>query len=264
MVVGKVIVVGGSVGGLFAGLLLQRAGWDVTLYERSASGLAGKGAGLVPQQEVGSILEEIGRLDVLRSGVVARERIFLDRNGNVLQTVQTPQSQISWDLLFEAFRSQFSDTQYKQGYRVLEVSADESSATVRFEDGTSDSADLVVGADGIGSVIRQAVDPGSAPRYAGYAAFRGLAPESSIPAPSSDVLFNRFTFYNAHRTQVLGYLVAGADGSIDPGHRRYNWVWYRPLTLEQLHYALTSDLGGAPRLLSASGRPLSRNTSRTC
>jgi 2-polyprenyl-6-methoxyphenol hydroxylase-like FAD-dependent oxidoreductase len=45
--IGKVIVVGGSVGGLFVAVLLHRAGWQVTLYERSVIGLAGKGAGLV-------------------------------------------------------------------------------------------------------------------------------------------------------------------------------------------------------------------------
>jgi 2-polyprenyl-6-methoxyphenol hydroxylase-like FAD-dependent oxidoreductase len=58
---GKVIVVGGSVGGLFAAALLQRAGWQIALYERSVLGLGGKGAGLVAQPDVSRILNEIGR-----------------------------------------------------------------------------------------------------------------------------------------------------------------------------------------------------------
>jgi 2-polyprenyl-6-methoxyphenol hydroxylase-like FAD-dependent oxidoreductase len=49
---GKAIVVGGSVGGLFAAVLLHRAGWQVSLYERSTMGLGGKGAGLVAQPDV--------------------------------------------------------------------------------------------------------------------------------------------------------------------------------------------------------------------
>ena len=53
------IIVGGSVGGLFAGVLLRRAGWHVNIYERSTSGLEGKGAGLVPQSDVEQILVEI-------------------------------------------------------------------------------------------------------------------------------------------------------------------------------------------------------------
>jgi 2-polyprenyl-6-methoxyphenol hydroxylase-like FAD-dependent oxidoreductase len=238
---GKVIIVGGSVGGLFAGALLHRAGWKVTLYERSAIGLAGKGAGLVPQLEVSQILAEIGREDVLRSGVVARERIFLDRQGNIVHTVRTPQSQMSWDLLFEAFQSELPGECYRRGMRAVSARQDEHSATVMLEDETTDTGDLILGADGIGSIIRDVVAPGSEPRYAGYVAFRGLAPETLMPLESADTLLGRFTFYNAHRTQMLGYLVAGADGSIEPGHRRYNWVWYRVLSEEQLARALTSD-----------------------
>jgi 2-polyprenyl-6-methoxyphenol hydroxylase-like FAD-dependent oxidoreductase len=240
---GKVIIVGGSVGGMFAGVLLERDGWDVAMYERSFGGLAGKGAGLVPQSEVGAVLGEIGRRDVLDSGVVARERIFLDRNGDVVQTIRTAQSQISWDLLFSAFRSCVSDARYKRGRAIARVSTGNDRATVNFDDGTSDSSDLVIGADGIGSVVREAVAPGTSPQYAGYAAFRGLAPESYLPVASAPLLSERFTFYNGHRTQFLGYLVAGADGSTLPGARRYNWVWYRPMSQTQLDAALTSDAG---------------------
>ena len=49
MQAGEAIIVGGSVGGLFIGTLLQRQGWKVEIYERSSSDLAGKGAGFVPQ-----------------------------------------------------------------------------------------------------------------------------------------------------------------------------------------------------------------------
>ena len=57
-------------------------------------------------------------------------------------------------------------------------------------------------------------------------------------------LFEHFTtFFDDPGSQFLGYLVAGADGSSERGQRRFNWVWYRQLTAEQLAAALTSDAG---------------------
>jgi 2-polyprenyl-6-methoxyphenol hydroxylase-like FAD-dependent oxidoreductase len=112
---------------------------------------------------------------------------------------------------------------------------------VHFDDGSADWADLIIGADGVGSMIRSSVAPDTAPRYAGYAAFRGLAPESRVLAEDRSLLFDRFTFFNSHRSQFLGYLVAGAGGSTQTGSRRYNWVWYRPLTDVELTRVLTSD-----------------------
>jgi 2-polyprenyl-6-methoxyphenol hydroxylase-like FAD-dependent oxidoreductase len=240
---GKAIVVGGSVGGLFAAVLLHRAGWQVSVYERSAMGLAGKGAGLVAQPDVERILAEIGREDVLDSGVLARERIFLDRHGNIVQTIRTPQSQISWDLLFEAFRAEFPEDSYRRDASVMSATAVGETATISFADGTTETADLVVGADGIGSRMRGIVCPNSLPRYAGYVAFRGLSPETHLPPADAETLRDRFTFYNAHRTQMLGYLVAGSDGSIEPDRRRYNWVWYRVISDAALASVLRSDAG---------------------
>ncbi|MGA8571880.1 MAG: FAD-dependent monooxygenase [Desulfobaccales bacterium] len=256
---GKAIVVGGSVGGLFIGVLLQREGWSVDIYERSSSGLEGKGAGLVPQQEVAEILGEIDRGDVIRTGVVAHERIFLDRNGDIQGILKTPQAQMSWDLLFKAWRDQSPSQRYHLGSGVAFVSTAQDHAEVHLSDGSVHRAELVIGADGIGSVVRAMVAPGSKPRYAGYAAFRGLSPERELPERSADVVSDRFTFYDVPGSQFLGYTVAGADGSTQPGARRYNWVWYRQLAPEQFAKALEAN-DGERRAFSAPRGGLSTST----
>jgi 2-polyprenyl-6-methoxyphenol hydroxylase-like FAD-dependent oxidoreductase len=214
----------------------------------------------VPQQDVDEILREIGRCDVLRTGIVARERIFLDRSGDIIGVVRTPQTQISWDLLFSAFRNEVSEDRYHLNRRICGVEVLDK-AIVQFDDGSAESADLVIGADGIGSVVRRMVAPGTEPRYAGYVAFRGLAPESELPPSSAEVVSERFTFFDTPRSQFLGYLVAGPDGSTEQGQRRYNWVWYRSLTDAQLQSALISN-EGERREYSAPPSGLSEETKK--
>ncbi|MDR6952070.1 2-polyprenyl-6-methoxyphenol hydroxylase-like FAD-dependent oxidoreductase [Ancylobacter sp. 3268] len=242
----RIVIAGGSVGGLFAAELLRRAGHDVTIYERSSSGLEGRGAGLVAQQEVFAMLREAGVEHVARFGVEARERIVLDRAGAIVHRQATPQTQLSWDRLFRVFRERVPEGSYVGGRAVTGVTQEAGRALVHLADGTTQAADLVIAADGLGSTLRAAVaGPGARPAYAGYVAWRGLVPETAVPAEAAAVLFERFAFYDMPGAQALGYLVPGPDGAIAPGRRRYNWVWYRRSTPEQLAEVLT-DADGQP------------------
>lgn len=240
----RILIVGGSIGGLFVATLLHRAGFDVAIRERSVHGLEGRGAGLVAQREVFDMLREIGRVDLGHIGVTSRERVYLDRGGAILKQQYTPQTQISWDNLFRTFRALVPDERYEKGVRIEHVERDGPGQILHRADGTSEWADLVIGADGIGSRIRASVvGPTSRPRYAGYATWRGLVPEAAMPAVAAETLFERFAFHDAAGSHILGYLVPGADGSIEPGRRRYNWVWYRRYTDAGIETVLT-DLHG--------------------
>ncbi|KQM60476.1 FAD binding domain-containing protein [Agreia sp. Leaf210] len=239
----NIAVVGGSIGGLFAAVLLSQAGHRVTVYERSEHGLAKRGAGLVAQQELFDILRLAGRKDAGDVGVVARERITLDRSGRVVYGDPSPQTQLSWDYIYEAFRGLLPADSYRLSSPVHSVSSADDGASVRFDDGREESVDLVIGADGLNSVAREFVDPGrSENSYAGYVTWRGLIPESSLPAASAETLLDRFAFFNGPEAHMLGYLVPGPNGETAVGERRYNWVWYRALTTAALS-ALMQDAG---------------------
>src|SRR5258708_11353257 len=93
----RIRIVGGSLGGIFAAALLRMDGHQVRIYERSMTGLAGRGAGLVGQRDIFAILRAVGCEHVARVGVVALERIVFDRNGRVAHPQATPQMQISSD-----------------------------------------------------------------------------------------------------------------------------------------------------------------------
>jgi 2-polyprenyl-6-methoxyphenol hydroxylase-like FAD-dependent oxidoreductase len=219
-------IVGGSLGGLFAAALLSKSGHDVTVYERSAHGLDGRGAGLVPQQEIFDILAELGEDQAAAIGVVARERIFLDQTGRIVERNPTPQTQISWDLLYRTVRSLVSADRYRSGIHVTGVQQTNQGMDLLLADGSHKPFDLVIGADGIGSTVRAGIPGAGEPVYAGYVAWRALIPEADMPSESA-MLLDRFTFYNVRGAQVLGYLIPGADGATAIGRRRYNCVWYR-------------------------------------
>lgn len=224
----RISIIGGSLAGLFAGVLLKRDGHDVRVHERSRQGLAGRGAGLVPQREVFQILRAI------------------DQAGEIVQTIREAQTQLSWDVLYEQVAERIAPADYRLGSQLVRVEAQgDGPATLSFADGSREEVDLLIGADGIGSVVRQALSPDhAANRYAGYVAWRGLIPEMALPARAS-LLLDRFAFYLAPGDHALGYLVPGPNGETTPGKRRYNWVWYRRVAEHDLR-ALFTDRDAVP------------------
>src|SRR5688572_13623013 len=77
----RAIVVGGSLGGLFAANLLLRAGWDVVVAERSGRALEGRGAGIVTHEELWAVLERAGVTVDDTLGVEVLSRVVLDHSG---------------------------------------------------------------------------------------------------------------------------------------------------------------------------------------
>src|ERR1700720_3246167 len=129
----RIGIVGGSLGGLFAAALLRMDGHQVRIYERSVTGLAGRGAGLVGQRDIFAILRAVGCEHVAHVGVVALERITFDRDGGVAHRQATPQMQISWDHLYRAFRALVARDDYVLGHAVRSVRQTDEFASLDFE-----------------------------------------------------------------------------------------------------------------------------------
>jgi len=241
----RVRIVGGSLAGLFVVTLLKREGHDVRIYERSVGGLDGRGAGLLGKKETFAILRAAGCEHVARVGVVARERVTFNETGAVVDRSMAPQSQLSWDYLYRTFRAFIADDDYVLGRHVDGVRQDDHAAYLSFKDGGEEPADIVIGADGTASVVRNAVNSRPSPSiYAGYVGWRGLLPETALPPQAAADLLDRFAFHQLSGSHVLGFLVAGPHAETTVGSRRYNWVWYRPAAGEIARAEVFTDSAG--------------------
>ena len=229
--------------GLFAGLLLRARGFEVGVYERVESELAGRGAGIVAQPIVHERLRGLG-IDPVDLGVEMTTRKVLDAEGRIVCEAERPQTLTAWERLYRMLRDAFPAAHYHRGIGLKGFEQTSGSVTAHWSDGTSSQADLLVGADGIRSTVRRQLRPEVGPLYAGYVAWRALLPEQSIPEAIHRELFEFMTFCLPPGEQFLGYPVAGPDNDLQFRHRRYNVVWYRPAEeATELHSLLTDETG---------------------
>ena len=224
----RAIVIGGSLGGLFAANILHRNGWDVTLFERTGQELSGRGAGIVTHGELNQALERAGCVVDETLGVAVPGRVTLARDGSLEAERPLPQVLTAWGRLYHLLKQAFPADRYRFGRALQRVEQDAGSVTAVFTDGSRETADLLVGADGIRSTVRAQFAPDAKPKYAGYVAWRGLVEESVLSPQTHAALFERFAFCLPSCEQMLGYPVAGANNGTRPGERRWNFVWYRP------------------------------------
>jgi 2-polyprenyl-6-methoxyphenol hydroxylase-like FAD-dependent oxidoreductase len=240
----KIIIVGGSLGGLFAANILLRQGHDVTLLEKAMGSLDGRGAGIVTHAALADALRQAGVEVDDTLGVAVTQRVTLGSDGQSLGMMELPQILTSWSRLYHMLKESFPVERYLQGKVVKTVSQTADAVQVVCEDGSRYEAALLIASDGIRSAVRGQVAPQIQPEYAGYIAWRGVCDEACLSNYTLDTLFNRFGFCLPKGEQMLGYPVAGSGNDTRPGKRRYNFVWYRPASEnEELVSLLTDDDG---------------------
>src|SRR5262245_39326354 len=114
----RALVIGGSLGGLFAANLLRSIGWDVTVFERSKADLADRGVGLGTRPELFAVLRRIDIGFDESIGVKIRSRIGLDRNGEVICEVPVRGVATAWDRIYRVLRTALPSESYRYGMQL--------------------------------------------------------------------------------------------------------------------------------------------------
>ena len=232
--------------GLFAALSLRQRGMEVVVFERAATELSGRGAGIATHAQILDVIESLG-LDTRELGVSIRLRRVFGPDGRLVAETVRPQLMTSWDRLFTLLRAALPAECYRRGQEFVRAEQNNSAVTAHFADGSRASGDLLIGADGLRSSVRTSLISQQPLLYAGYVAWRAFAAEHAFAKELHNDLFDALGFSLPAGEQMLGYPVAGPGNDLRPGHRRYNIVWYRPADEPTLARLLTDCARASPR-----------------
>jgi salicylate hydroxylase len=193
--IGRIAVIGAGLGGLTAALALLRRGFDVSVYEQAPE-LTEVGAGLQLSANGTCVLFDLGlEAALMAEAVVPAEKVIrlwdtgqawkaFDAGAVSVELYGFPYVTLHrHDLqrvLAEAIRA-LQPGAIVLGARLERLLQDSGGVDLRFQDGREARAELVIGADGVHSKVREALFGPDEPRFTGVVAWRGVIPADRLP-----------------------------------------------------------------------------------
>ncbi|MER5183710.1 FAD-dependent monooxygenase [Streptomyces sp. NPDC002896] len=264
----RIAIIGGGIGGLAAAAFLRRAGLTATVYEQ-APALGEVGAGLVVAPNAVRLLRRLGVMERFLRRAVPLDwgwefRRWADGSVLSVEKLSGVCEGLYGDRTYVIHRADLLDTVkaavpgewVRLGARCTAVDAGSDGALLCFADGSRVEADVVIGADGVHSVVRGAVAEPAPPEYSGLCAFRTIVPARSAPdfalRPAQTLWLGpgrHFVHYPIAGGQAVNvFAAAPAGGSLDES-------WSATATIEEFH---SEFAGWDPRvtdLITAGGVP---------
>lgn len=180
----RAIIIGGGIGGVTAALALQQAGIEVDVFER-AEELREVGSGLplwtnalraLHALELSDVIDILGESVTAGSVTTWRGNILVDLSmEELLKQLGTINMVVHRAELLAALLSAVDKSRIHLGATCVGFTQDANEVRVQFADGKEARAQLLIGADGIHSIIRQQEFSAKRPHYAGYVCWRGVA-----------------------------------------------------------------------------------------
>src|SRR5262249_20138869 len=181
----RICIVGGGIGGLAAALALEQRGAEVVICEQSPA-LSEIGAGLNLSPNALLALRHLGVEEAAMATGSESDFLIIRswRSGRVISRMRrgafraqfgAPNLSVHRADLLDVLRRALKSVDIRLGGRCVGVEGRERGAVARLADGSEIEADIVVGADGIHSAVRQSLFGAQAPRFTGCICWRGMA-----------------------------------------------------------------------------------------
>lgn len=246
----RIAIVGAGMGGLAAAAALTRTGHEVRVHEQApALGEVGVGMHLTPNGT--RILERWGLGEALRVHGVQPVAMEVREWAGGTTLVRRPMG--------EAWRAEFGAPYYtihradlhalllgllppdtvRVGRRLERFTDDGDAVRLEFADGSVEEADVLIGADGVHSVVRRALHGPDTPLFAGQSAFRGLVARRDVPNLPDDSV----VVWAGPEARMLLHPVRGGEQltfvAVVPGNEGHLESWSAPGDLDALTSAFT-------------------------
>lgn len=224
----KIAIVGAGIGGLSLALSLQRQGFTITIFERSPQ-IRAVGAGMTLWPNATRILQELGILQEILPGSLPLQKLEVKhRSGRVLMTIPTeefptPAIAIHRADLHGALMARIT-APVRLNRQCTGVSETVQGAFLHFDDKVEGPFDIVIGADGLRSTVREYVQGPVVLQDRGYVVWRGLARglDSILPRGTFTESWgegHRFGILPMGRDQVCWYATANQKNLSAAGNR---------------------------------------------
>jgi len=223
----RVLVAGGSIGGLTTAVLLRDLGYDVQVYERASSALQERGTGIVVLPITERYFTEHRGGDDERVSLELTNWTYLDQAGAVISADADHFRFSGWSTVYRALYEAFDPDCYHLNSEMVGFDQRSDGVTLHLANGERFEGDLLICADGLSSTARGILLPEVDPTYAGYVAWRAITQEQELSAPTLDALRDAMLYQVLDRSHILVYAIPSASGNTRPGERTINSVWYR-------------------------------------
>ena len=225
------LIVGAGIGGLSAGIALRRAGWDVRIFERFPSARElGFGLGLAPNAM--AALSELGVADVvLARGFEPTRGEARRMDGTVLKRLEIPRGLLGGPMvvalrpaLHGALLDAVGTDTLMTGCEATGFTVNGTRVKLHLATGASVDGDLLIGADGVHSVIRRQLHPSEGPpRSSRIVSVRGVVDGAASSLGSRDAIYYlgpgvESAFIRASGTGMY-WFCAVAEELLPGGHR---------------------------------------------